>query len=112
MNSLRPLVFPPLHRVAGRPPPRSRTFSRFGAIVGLQVFLTMALLPLLLYGGAASEQLASGLFGKPETPGFGVNASIVLGVASTVAASLFAVLGGVATASVRALTRTVMVPKG
>jgi hypothetical protein len=102
MKSMRPLAFPPLHRLSTSTRPRFQSFSRFGAIMGLQVFLTVALLPLLLYGGVTSERVAVGIFGEPELPAFGVHASIVLGVVSAAGASIFALLGGMVGALVRA----------
>jgi hypothetical protein len=57
------------------------TFSLVGASIGLLVFLVVALVPSLLYGGVAG-QLANGLFGVPDV------------------ASLFAALGAVAGAFV------------
>jgi hypothetical protein len=107
MNDPKTVVFPPLYRVANRCMPRVKPFSSFGAILGLQAFLTMALLPVLLYGGAISQQVADVIFGRPEGPKFGTNASIVLGVATTIGATVFVLLGGYAAASVRAMSRAV-----
>jgi succinate-acetate transporter protein len=83
------------------------TFPVAGATIGLLVFLAVALLPSLLYGGVAGVQLASGIFGVPDARTFGGNAFIVLGIvfAVTAVASLFAAFGAVAGASVDALTR-------
>jgi hypothetical protein len=78
-----------------------------GASIGLLVFLAVALLPSLLYGGVAGVQLANGVFGGSYAPTFGVNAFIVFGIVSavTAVASLFAALGAVAGALVDVLTR-------
>jgi hypothetical protein len=82
-------------------------FSVVGASIGLLAFLAVALLPSLLYGGVAGVQLASGIFGMPDAPTFGVYTFIVLGIlfAVTTVASLFAALGALAGASVDVLTR-------
>ena len=107
MRNLPPLVFPPLHRVASRPRPRNKTFSLIGAGVGVVVFLAVALLPSLVYGGVAGVQLAGGLFGASSAPTFGVNVFIVLGILASVTAvgSLFGAIGAVAGASIGVLTR-------
>jgi hypothetical protein len=87
------------------------TSTVVGASIGLLVFLAVALLPSLLYGGVAGVQLASGIFGVPDAPTLAVNAFIVLGIvaAVTAVASLFAAIGAVAGASVDALTRATAV---
>jgi hypothetical protein len=105
---LPPLVFPPLHRLASRPGPRNKTFSLLGAGVDVVVFLAVALLPSVVHGGVAGVQLASGLFGTSNTPTFGVNAFIALGIlaAVSVVGALFVALGAVGGASIAVLTRT------
>jgi hypothetical protein len=87
--------------------PGLNTFSIVGASLGLLVFLAVALLPSLLYGGVAGLQLATGIFGVPSAPTFGFNAVIVLVVVSavTAVATLFVALGAVAGAFVDVLTR-------
>jgi hypothetical protein len=77
-----------------------------GAGVGLALFLAVALLPALLYGGYAGLLLAGGIFGTPIEPTFLPRALIVFGMAMGALAvgSLFAVLGAVAGAAVSALT--------
>jgi len=96
-----------LPSVAGPSLPRYRTHRRVGARVGLLVFLTVALLPSLLYGGVAGGQLAASIFQAPGAPSFGVGALVLLGMASAVAAgaALFAALGALAGTSVGALGR-------
>ena len=111
MPSLRPLVFPPLHRVPGRARLGSRNPSRVGAVTGMQVFLTMALLLLLLTGSVTSERAASGIFGEPDAPSFGLTASLLLGIASAGIASVFAILVRVAGASVLARSRAIMLTR-
>ena len=77
-----------------------------GAGIGLAVFLAIALLPALLYGGYAGLLLAGGIFGTPVEPTFLPRALIVFGMVLGVLAvgSLFAVVGAAAGAAVGALT--------
>ncbi len=81
--------------------------SLVGAALGLAVFLAVALLPSLLYGGYAGVLLAGGIFGTPIGGGLAVRAIIVFGMILGVTAvgSLFAVAGAAAGAAVGALTR-------
>jgi hypothetical protein len=83
-----------------------KTPSIIGAAVGLALFLAIALLPALLYGGYAGVLLAGGIFGTPVTASLGVRALIVFGMILGVTAvgSLFAVAGAAAGAAVGALT--------
>jgi hypothetical protein len=76
-----------------------------GAGVGLTLFLALALLPSLLYGGYAGVLLAGGIFGTPVTATFGARALIVFGMVLGVTAvgSLFAVAGAAAGAAVGAV---------
>ena len=80
-----------------------------GAGIGLAVFLAVALLPALLYGGYAGVLLASGIFGAPVTASLGVRALIVFGMVLGVTAvgSLFAVAGAAAGAAIGAILRAV-----
>ena len=66
-----------------------------GAGIGLALFLAVALLPSLLYGGYAGVLLAGGIFGTPVAASFAVRALIVFGMVLgvTAVASLFAVMG-------------------
>jgi hypothetical protein len=77
-----------------------------GAGIGLALFLAIALLPAMLYGGYAGVLLAGGIFGTPVQATFLSRALIVFGMGMGVVAvgSLFAVLGAVAGAAVGALT--------
>jgi hypothetical protein len=77
-----------------------------GAGIGLALFLAVALLPAMLYGGYAGLLLAGGIFGTPVEPTFLPRALIVFGMVLGVVAvgSLFAVLGAAAGAAVGALT--------
>jgi hypothetical protein len=77
-----------------------------GAGIGLALFLAIALLPAMLYGGYAGLLLAGGIFGTPVVPTLLPRALIVFGMVMGVVGvgSLFAVLGAVAGAAVGALT--------
>ena len=85
---------------------QSKLPSLIGAGIGLALFLAIALLPAILYGGYAGLLLAGGIAGTPVQPTFLVKALIVFGMVLGVTgiASLFAVLGAVAGAAVGALT--------
>ena len=76
-----------------------------GAGIGLAVFLAVALLPAILYGGYAGVLLAGGIFGTPVTASIGVRALIGFGMLLGVTAvgSLFAVAGAAAGAAAGAL---------
>ncbi len=76
-----------------------------GAGVGLALFLAVALLPALLYGGYAGVMLAGGIFGTPVTASFAARALIVFGMVLGVTAvgSLFAVAGAAAGAAIGAI---------
>ncbi len=77
-----------------------------GSGIGLALFLAVALLPAMLYGGYAGLLLAGGIFGTPVTPTLLPRALIVFGMVLGVVAvgSLFAVMGAAAGAAVGALT--------
>ncbi len=79
-----------------------------GSGIGLALFLAVALLPAMLYGGYAGLLLAGGIFGTPVVPTLLPRALIVFGMVMGVVAvgslSLFAVLGAAAGAAVGALT--------
>ncbi len=76
-----------------------------GAGVGLAVFLAVALLPALLYGGYAGVLLATGIVGAPVKATLLVRGLIVFGMVLgvTAVASLFAVAGAAAGAVVSLL---------
>lgn len=80
--------------------------SIVGAAAGLALFLAVALLPSLLYGGYAGVMLAGGILGTPVQPTLAVRALVVFGMAMGVVGvgSLFAVGGAAAGAAVGALT--------
>jgi len=82
-----------------------KTFTLIGAAVGLALFLAVALLPALLYGGYAGVMLAGGIFGTPVQPTALVRALIVFGMVLGVTgvASLFAVAGAALGAAVGTL---------
>ena len=82
-----------------------KTFTLIGAAAGLALFVAVALLPAILYGGYAGVMLASGMFGTPISATFLVRALIVLGMALGVVGvgSLFAVTGAACGATVSVL---------
>ncbi|ACG71360.1 conserved hypothetical protein [Anaeromyxobacter sp. K] len=79
--------------------------SLIGAGIGLALFLAVALLPALLYGGYAGLLLAGGIVGTPVQPTLIVRGLIVFGMGLGVVgvASLFAVAGAAAGAAVGAI---------
>jgi hypothetical protein len=83
-----------------------------GTAVGLALFLAIALLPALLYGGYAGVLLAGGIFGTPIKATLLVRALIVFGMVLGVTGvgALFAVGGAVAGAAVAVLTGAPAVP--
>jgi hypothetical protein len=88
------------------PKAQNKLFTLVGAGIGLALFLAVALLPAVLYGGYAGLLLAGGIVGTPVAPTFFVKGLIIFGMVLGVTgiASLFAVLGAVAGAAVGALT--------
>ena len=90
-----------------------KTSTLIGAGVGLALFLAIALLPALLYGGYAGVLLASGIFGVPVKATLAVRALIVFGMVLgvTSVASLFAVGGAAAGAAVSILVGPAKVAK-
>ena len=90
-----------------------KSYTLIGAAVGLALFLAIALLPALLYGGYAGVLLAGGIFGTPVTPTFWVRALIVFGMVLGVTgvASLFAVGGAALGAAFGALIGAVPTAK-
>jgi hypothetical protein len=97
---------------------RSNTMTRktptlVGAAIGLALFLAVALLPALLYGGYAGVLLAGGIFGTPVQATFWVRALIVFGMVLGVTgiASLFAVSGAALGAAFGALIGAAPTPE-
>ncbi len=88
------------------PKAQNKIFALVGAGIGLALFLAIALLPAILYGGYAGLLLAGGIVGTPVQPTFLVKGLIIFGMVLGVTgiASLFAVLGAVAGVAVGALT--------
>ena len=82
-----------------------KTPTLVGAAVGLALFLAVALLPALLYGGYAGVLLAGGIFGTPVKATLAVRALIVFGMVLgvTAVASLFAIGGAAAGAAISIL---------
>jgi hypothetical protein len=83
-----------------------KTPTLVGAAIGLALFLAVALLPSMLYGGYAGLLLAGGIFGSPVQATLLPRALIVFGMVLGVlgVGSLFAVMGAVAGTAVGALT--------
>jgi hypothetical protein len=83
-----------------------KTSTLIGAGLGLVLFLAVAMLPAMLYGGYAGVLLAGGIFGTPLAPTFLVRTLIIGGmILGTVGiASLFTVLGAVVGGGVSVLT--------
>jgi hypothetical protein len=88
------------------PQAQNKIFALVGSGIGLALFLAIALLPAILYGGYAGLLLAGGIVGTPVQPTLLVRGLIIFGMVLGVTgiASLFAVLGAVAGAAVGALT--------
>jgi hypothetical protein len=107
MKTLTSSASPQFRLAAARTVARQNAFSFTGAGIGVVLFLAIALLPSLVYGGVASVQLAAGLFAASGAPTIGISAFIVLGmvIAVTAAGSLFTAVGAAAGASIGALTR-------
>ncbi len=84
---------------------QSKLPSLVGAGIGLALFLAVALLPAILYGGYAGLLLAGGIVGTPVHATFLVRALIVFGMVLGVTGvgSLFAVVGAAAGAAVGAI---------
>jgi hypothetical protein len=84
-----------------------KTYTLIGTGVGLALFLALALLPSMLYGGYAGVMLAGGIFGTPVQPTFLVRALVVFGMVMgvTATASLFAVMGAVVSSAVGVVVR-------
>jgi len=74
-----------------------KNYTLIGAAVGLVLFLVVALLPSLLYGGYAGVLLAGGIFGSPLKATLLVRALIVFGmVLGTVGVGGLFMVGGAA----------------
>jgi hypothetical protein len=82
-----------------------KSYTLIGAAIGLALFLALALLPSLLYGGYAGVLLAGGIFGTPIKATFLVRALIVFGMVLGVVGvgGLFAVGGAAAGAAMSVL---------
>ena len=88
----------------------TKVATLIGSGIGLALFLAIALLPAMLYGGYAGVLLAGGIFGTPVQATIASRALIVFGMVMGVVAvgSLFAVLGAAAGAAVGALTNSTL----
>ncbi len=83
----------------------SKLPALIGAGIALALFLALALLPAILYGGYAGLLLAGGIVGTPVEPSVIVRGLVVFGMVLGVVAvgSLFAVMGAAVGAAVGAL---------
>jgi hypothetical protein len=82
-----------------------KNLTLIGAGIGLTVFLAVALLPSMLYGGYAGVLLAGGILGTPIEAGLLSRALIVFGMVLGVTgvAALFALAGAAVGAAVSVL---------
>jgi len=82
-----------------------KSYTLIGAAVGLALFLALALLPAMLYGGYAGVLLAGGIFGTPIKATLLVRGLIVFGMVLGVSGvgALFAVGGAAIGAAVSVL---------
>jgi hypothetical protein len=92
------------------PSQERRMDTVIGAGFGLALFLGIALLPAMVYGGYAGLLLAGGIFGTPVEATLLPRALIAFGMVLGVAAvgSLFTVAGAVVGAAVGALSLPVV----
>ncbi len=83
-----------------------KNYTLVGAAAGLAVFLALAMLPSIVYGGYAGVLLAGGIFGTPVASTIFVRALIVFGMVLGVVGvgSLFAIGGAVLGAAVSILS--------
>jgi len=83
-----------------------KTSTLIGAGLGLALFMAIALLPAMLYGGYAGVLLAGGVFGTPIQSTLFVRMFIIGGmILGTIGVgSLFTVLGAIAGGGVSVLT--------
>ncbi len=88
---------------------RNKTVALVGAAVGFALFLAVALLPSLLYGGYAGLMLAGGIFGTPVPPGILSRGLVVFGMVLAVfgTAAVFAVAGAAAASAVAGIAKLI-----
>ena len=81
---------------------RNKTVALVGAGVGVALFLAVALLPALMYGGYAGLLLATGIFGTPVAGGIFARGLVLFGMLLGVfgTASVFVVAGAAAASGV------------
>lgn len=86
-----------------------KTYTLIGAGVGIGLFLFVALLPSILYGGYAGVLLASGIAGTPVKATILVRSLIAFGMVlgAVGVGALFAVCGAAAGAAVSAMVGAV-----
>jgi hypothetical protein len=88
---------------------KRKTYELIGAGIGLAIFLAVALLPALMYGGYAGVLLAGGILGTPVKTTLLSRALILFGMVLGVVgvSGLFAVGGAILGAGVAALVKLV-----
>ena len=92
---------------------RNKTVALVGAAVGFALFLGIALLPALMYGGYAGLMLAGGIFGEPVHPGILSSGLVVFGMVLVVfgTAAIFTVAGAAAGSLVGHIASAFAAPK-
>ncbi len=93
---------------------RNKTVALAGAAVGFALFLGVALLPALMYGGYAGLLLANGIFGAPLHPGLLASGLVVFGMVLGVfgTAAFFTIAGAAAGSLLGHVVSLVAEPKG
>ncbi|HUJ26323.1 MAG TPA: hypothetical protein VLW85_09910 [Myxococcales bacterium] len=92
---------------------RNKTVALVGAAVGFALFLGIALLPALTYGGYAGLLLATGIFGAPVPAGLLSGGLVVFGMVLGVfgTAALFIVAGAAAGSLIGHVASSFAAPK-
>jgi hypothetical protein len=74
-----------------------KTYTFFGGVLGLIIFLTVGLLPAIVYGGFAGVTLAGAILGTPIGTSILAKALVVFGMVTGLlgTASIFVVLGAI-----------------
>ena len=92
---------------------RNKAVALAGAGIGFALFLGVALLPAIMYGGYAGLLLAGGIFGTPVEPGLLSRGLVVFGMVLGVfgTAAVFCVAGAAAASAV-AHVLSLVAPRG
>lgn len=92
---------------------RNKTVALVGAGAGFALFLAVALLPALMYGGYAGLLLATGVFGSLLEAGILARGLVLFGMLLGVfgTAAVFVVAGAAAASGLAHLAATVAAPK-